>query len=120
MKHLKRVLAGFFSCILLTGLFITGPISAQNNATPAPGNGLKVGPPRYELEIDKGGSQTVELFIENIISDPISIAAVANDFIPADNETGEPRILLDEELDLDSSFKPIVTLPSDPIVLGPN
>lgn len=78
------------------------------------GNGLKISPVRQDLTIEPGGSRTVSMFIENITAFPLTVNGIKNDFIPSDDESGEPRIILDDKESAPSnSFKSLVgTLPS--------
>ncbi|HEX8182548.1 MAG TPA: hypothetical protein VF575_03010 [Candidatus Saccharimonadales bacterium] len=89
-------------CALIVGVIWTAAdssASAQAPAAGAPigtGNGLKIAPVRTDLTIDKGTSRTVSLFVENVTASPVTVRGVTNDFIPSDDESGEPRIILDE------------------------
>lgn len=84
------------------------------------GNGLKIAPVRSDLTIEKGANRVVSLFVENITAFPITVRGVTNDFVPSNDESGEPRIILDEkESAPGNSFKTLVgKLPS--VTLKPN
>lgn len=84
------------------------------------GNGLKIAPVRTDLTIEKGGSRQVSLFIENITASTLTVSGFKNDFVASDDESGEPRIILDEkESAPGNSFKTLVgALPT--IRLVPN
>ncbi len=109
-------------CVLVVGAVLGGhgtglaaaPVSKGN------GNGLKIAPVRTDINIDKGASQTVSLFVENIMAYPVTINAIINDFVPSTDESGEPRIILDNSrLAPSNSFKSLVsTAPT--ISLEPN
>ncbi len=73
------------------------------------GNGLKIAPVRTDLTIEKGSNRMVSIFVENITASPISLRGIANDFVSSDDESGEPRIILDEkESAPGNSFKALV------------
>lgn len=84
------------------------------------GNGLKIAPVRTDLTIEKGGNRQVSLYVENITAFPITMRGVTNDFVASDDESGEPRIILDEKQSAPSnSFKSLVgTIPG--ATLKPN
>ena len=84
------------------------------------GNGLKIAPVRTDIVIDKGNSRTVSMFIENITAFPVVITGMTNDFVPSADESGEPRIILDEKQHAPgNSFKSLINnLPT--VSLAPN
>lgn len=84
--------------------------AATQLPTTGQGNGLKIAPVRTDLTIDKGASRQVTLAVENITAFPMTVQAVANDFMASDDESGEPRILLDaKDSAPDNSFKKLIT-----------
>lgn len=106
-------------------LVITVPAYAQTRPAPAngpkgTGNGLKIAPVRTDIIIDKGNSRTVSMTIENITGFPVTVGGVTNDFVPSADESGEPRIILDEKQKAPgNSFKSLIsTLPT--VTLAPN
>jgi hypothetical protein len=95
-------------------LSVFGPRVAAQGTNDGQGNGLKIAPVRTDLTIEKGGSRQVSLFLENITAFPLTVSGVKNDFVASDDESGEPRIILDEkESAPGNSFKTLVgPLPS--------
>lgn len=65
--------------------------SQVNNA-----NGLRISPVRSELTIKPGDSQIVDVYLQNITNSPAKLKGVINDFVAADDESGQPRVLLNE------------------------
>ncbi len=65
--------------------------SAQQNS----GSGLSISPTRTELSIKPGQAGTVTITIKNVTQGAITAKALVNDFEP-DNDTGEPRLLTDD------------------------
>lgn len=97
-----------------------GVVQAQNN-NPGPANGFVVAPVRWPITIEKGKSdQTLTISVTNPSSSPLIARPVVNDFIASADETGEPRLILDDSTPAPSkSFKTLVG-PLDEITLGPN
>lgn len=116
------VIAG--SVLLTTVLTNTTPAMAATAATgqgtKGTGNGLKISPVRSDLTIEKGTGRQVSLFVENITSFPITMRAVINDFVPASDESGEPRIILDDSQRAPgNSFKSLISaVPSVELAAG--
>jgi hypothetical protein len=82
------------------------PVAAQQSVD---SNGLKITPVRAELTLDKGKSQTVTITVENVTSSKAMLKPIVNDFVADDSESGEPRILLNEnERAPGNSFKDLV------------
>jgi hypothetical protein len=76
----------------------------------AEGNGFRISPVRQELVIEKGQSTTFVIALENVSSDPIRAQAIVNDFLPAADESGNPRLILDDQEDSPArSLKRLIT-----------
>jgi hypothetical protein len=108
MKKIFSILSGaFLLAASLTAAF-SAPVTAQGS------NGYIVSPVREELVIEPGKSQTVTLTIENATNNTTVARAIVNDFEAAGDETGQPKILLDENVSAGSnSFKSLIgKLPS--------
>lgn len=58
-------------------------------------NTLKVSPVRTDIEIQPGGSKTVQTTVSNLTNEPLTLRPVNNDFISGD-ESGTPALILDE------------------------
>lgn len=80
--------------VLVSGV---APVAAQTTSskTAPTANGFRVSPVRSELTIDKGKSQTISVSVENPSSVAVSAKAVVNDFVASDDESGTPRLILD-------------------------
>jgi hypothetical protein len=113
-----------FLAIAIVGLVLfaggVSDVSAQNANKPEAGNGLKIAPVRTDLTIEKGSSRPVTLSVENITASPVTVRGVVNDFVPSADESGEPRIILDEKQSAPgNSFKTLVS-PILGLTLQPN
>lgn len=67
---------------------------AQSNQ--GEGNALRISPVRTDLVINPGESKTVDISVTNITEAPADLRAIVNDFGAGDDESGQPRIFLDE------------------------
>jgi hypothetical protein len=73
-------------------------VNAQNNAnTNRVANGFRISPVRSELTIEKGKSQNIDITVENPTDVPTVAKALINDFVASENESGQPRLILDEK-----------------------
>lgn len=93
---LRRVLLAWCA-IVLAAVFVlssTAPVAAQGQQDP--GNGFRLSPVRVETEINKGASETVQVIVENPTGSRLTAEAVVNNFIASEDESGEPRLILDE------------------------
>ncbi len=95
----------------------TSPQAANTNGN---GNGLKISPVRTDITIDKGTSRTVSMTVENITGFQVTVRGVTNDFVPSTDESGEPRIILDDtQRAPGNSFKSLISsIPT--LTLNPN
>lgn len=83
------------------------------------GNGFRISPVRSEFTIEKGGSQQLTVSVENPTDSNVLAQPIVNDFISSNNETGEPRLILDDSVPAPkNSFKKLVETPAE-IQLGP-
>ncbi|HKU18707.1 MAG TPA: DUF916 domain-containing protein [Candidatus Saccharimonadales bacterium] len=74
------------------------------------GNALKVSPVRQDITMDPGTSKTLPIFIQNVTSVPATLHMAINDFVASGDESGTPKVLLDENQYAPShSFKRFAT-----------
>lgn len=111
-KRRFGVLAALFALLLASA-----PVNAQTTA--GSGNGFRISPVRTEYTIDKGASQQLSMNIENPTDAEVNAQLVVNDFVSSENETGEPRLILEDVgPPPKNSFKSLVAPLAD-ITLGP-
>lgn len=84
-KTLLTIVASAFVALQMGAL----PAAAQQ------GNGLRVVPPRQELRIERGASDTFDVTLTNISDQPVVVKHFVNDF-ESDGLSGEPKIITDE------------------------
>lgn len=113
----KRSIA--LTIALVTALMVVSVSSSNAQVTTGGGNGFRISPVRSEFTIEKGKSQQLTVNIENPTDANVLATPVVNDFISSDNETGEPRLILDDSVEPPkNSFKRLVdNLPA--VELGP-
>ena len=105
------------AALLLMLTAIAGTSTAQ--VTTGGGNGFRISPVRSEFTIEKGSSQQLTVSVENPTDSNVLAQPIVNDFISSNNETGEPRLILDDSVPAPkNSFKRLVETPAE-IPLGP-
>lgn len=114
MKHKITAFAG--ASILALGLIFG---LANANAQQQNSAGFLISPVRIELTKDKGELEQITLTVENVTDLPTQARAIVNDFEASDEETGQPKVLLDENQSVQgNSFKSLVG-PIEDIELAP-
>lgn len=84
--------------------FLVTAIGLAQEPAQDPASGLQISPTRSELTIDPGKTAEVELSIKNITGGNIVAKPEVNDF-EADNNTGTPRIITDNNEPTANSIK---------------
>lgn len=108
MNSIKRLLTGVM--ILALGVTLAPQVSQVfSQSSPDNGSGLSISPTRTELRIEQGGSDVVKLNVKNVTAGDIIAKVFVNDF-NSDDETGEPKIIIDENAESSSSsIKPFLS-----------
>jgi hypothetical protein len=110
MKIMKRVHTPFKRSLLATGalsiLFIAMPSVYAQQSTG--GSGLSISPTRAELTIEKGQSDKIEMTLKNLSGVDIIAKAAVNDF-ESDNNTGNPKVLVNTKTNTSSTIKNFVS-----------
>jgi hypothetical protein len=114
MKKARSFLAATAAVLALLASGASASAATASATPQGQGNGLKISPVRTDLTIEKGGSRQVQLFVENVTAFPMKLKGVTNDFVASDDESGEPRIILDDDKSApEASFKSLInSLPS--------
>lgn len=103
MKH--KILLAFGIAVMSLGLFANLNLAAAQDGSA----GLLISPVRVEMIKNPGESEQVTLTVENVTDLPAKVRAIVNDFEPGDDESGQPKILFDEDTSVQgNSFKTLV------------
>jgi hypothetical protein len=102
----KKQISAIISAIIIAfaALLVTPIINAQESG----GSGLSISPTRTELSLEPGAADTVTVSLKNITSGSILAKVFVNDFEP-DNETGEPRLVVDPDRKTAASISEFVS-----------
>lgn len=109
-QRLRRVLSGIFLLGIVLSIFglITPLVKAQQNDA---GQGIQVSPVVIDLNGEKGQSYNLKVTVTNITAGSLLLKTSANDFT-ADGESGNPKVILDQDADSSYSLKSWVSLPA--------
>ncbi|MGH7195914.1 MAG: WxL protein peptidoglycan domain-containing protein [Candidatus Saccharimonadales bacterium] len=104
--------------LIITTVLPAGAASAQSSGAQA--NGFVISPVKSEITVRKGQSQNVQLSVENPTLVKTTVKAVVNDFVASNDESGTPRLILNNKTPLPANnFKTLVNnIPE--IKLAPN
>lgn len=92
--HVKRGLLVIGVTLSVLAIGFQGVGAQTNDAGTA--NGFRVSPVRSELTIEKGESQVLTITVENPSNVATTARAIVNDFVASDDESGTPRLILDD------------------------
>lgn len=110
-KYIKKVIAVL---ALVPLLALQGaPILAQET-----GNGLSITPTKAEFSIEKGKAEVVSIQVKNLTKGKVIAKAFINDF-EADEDTGNPKLIIDRSSEVSSSSLASFILGLEDIKLGP-
>ena len=91
---LSAVLAGVWPAMVAVAA--TPAPSPSGAATASPGQGLEISPPVIELSADPGQTVTTTIRVRNVANGDLIAKGRADDFGAGDDESGQPKLLLDE------------------------
>jgi hypothetical protein len=90
---IRRLLAvAGTAAIVLTSAATSGIASAATTTS----NALRISPVRNDLTIKPGESKSEAVTVQNITGNTVNLRAIVNDFGPSSDESGQPKIYLDE------------------------
>jgi hypothetical protein len=78
----------------------------------AAGNGLRITPVRQELTLGPGQNDSYTIEVTNVTTAPTTVTAIVNDF-ESDNESGQPRLIVNTDRQSPFSIKPFLDLPGN-------
>lgn len=100
-KWLMRAWIGAISAVAVAApLALAAPSPAPGGATTGAGSagqGLEISPPVVELSADPGQTVTATIRVRNVTSGDLIAKGQADDFGAGTDESGQPKLLLDEE-----------------------
>lgn len=102
----------FFAAIGLSALIIAAGFPTTHAQESTGGSGLSISPTRYELTVNPGKADAFEVTLKNISGVDILARAVVNDF-ESNNETGEPKIIVDPKVQSPNSVRDLLVGVSD-------
>lgn len=106
----KLLQRGGYALAVLVTLFGAGLAAVLAQDASQPGNGFRISPVRSEFTINKGKSEALVINLENPSDSPTIAKPIVNDFIASEDESGEPRLILDESAPSPkNSFKSLVS-----------
>jgi len=96
----QRVIASIAGLIAIVSVILIGVHAATAQSVNAPsgggGNSLKITPVRNDVTAERGETKNVDVFIENVSNQTVTLRAILNDFV-AGGENGEANLVLDED-----------------------
>jgi hypothetical protein len=95
MKRQSLAIIGVVSAIVTMMAITTSSASAQTQS--GGGDALRIAPVRTDLTIKPGETKNIVVNVTNVTKAPAELKGIVNDFGPGDDETGQPRIYLDEK-----------------------
>ena len=118
MRKLLGVIVPFLAVaiLLISGLQTAFAASVTSPAT----NGYRISPVRTDLNISRGSSDVITVYIQNASSAVENVQAVADDFEAPTNESGDPALLLNGATAPDHSLKQFATIENPTFTLQPN
>ncbi len=100
MKKIKGLL------VLVFGLIMAFPLQVNAQDSSSVG-AISISPTRFEFVVDRGQAELATIFVENVSDKDMVARAFINDFEP-DGNTGNPNLLVDNEVQSSFSIKEFV------------
>lgn len=121
MRKLLR-LGGIYSAlsILIASSMATVALAAASASSTGTGNGYKISPVRVDLTVNKGASQTVTVYVQNVSSAKEDLQVVVNDFQARNDESGAPALLLNGQKAGSHGLKQYISILNPTLSLQPN
>src|SRR6266568_2143811 len=95
ITYIRRGLVAVAAALSILVLGVQMASAQSATTTNGVANGFRISPVRSELTIDKGKTQTITVTVENPTNIATTAQAIVNDFVASDDESGTPRLILD-------------------------
>jgi len=82
--------------VALSGMAMAATPTPTPDAAGSPGQGLEISPPVIELSADPGQTVTASIRLRNVTKGELIAKGKADDFGASSDESGQPKLLLDE------------------------
>lgn len=109
IKRMAWIMLASAGLLLISILTVKAQDEGQNQT---PGNGLRITPVRQEITLSPGQTDSYTVEVTNVTTAATNVSAVVNDF-ESDNETGQPRLLVNTDNPSPFSVKKFIDLPGD-------
>lgn len=93
----RRKIVALANVMLAALVLLFGSSSVFAANTSGSGNGMRVSPVRSDLIIKPGGSQTIDVYVQNLTGRLATLRGIVDDFTANPDESGTPAILLNGE-----------------------
>ena len=113
-KFSARITVIFVALATLLQIGLASPIQAATG-----GSGYKVFPIRTDINVSRGTSQTVTIYVQNVSGSVENIQTIFNDFVANPKENGSPDILLNGATDAQHGLKQFTTFSPATFTLQP-
>jgi hypothetical protein len=94
IKNAKLIISGFL-LIAFVGVFANAEPAHATATTTASGQALEIAPPVINLTADPGETITTQITLRDVSSGSLIVNNEINDFVASSDESGDPKILLD-------------------------
>jgi len=117
--YIKKTI-GVLLGVLVTASLLLAYISGTSAQEEISGTGFRVSPTRHDLTIEPGETEVATIEVTNITNATQRAIPIINDFIPSNDESGSPQIIIDDsanESNNPNSIKPLLAGVLDDFVL---
>ncbi|HET7320246.1 MAG TPA: DUF916 domain-containing protein [Candidatus Saccharimonadales bacterium] len=113
MRVRNLIISVFGALALVAVPAIPVAAAATNTSGNNSGNGLRISPIRTDIVIEPGTTKTVTVTVQDVSPNSMTVQAVINDFVASNDESGSPRLLLNNQTAPSHSLKKLTgTLPN--------
>lgn len=108
IRNRLRAVASVSFLTAATGVLLFAASASAATTSNVGGDALRISPVRTDLTIQPGTTQTVDVYVQNVTAQTITLNGVVDDFTASNNESGEPDILLNGQEAPSHSLKQFV------------